>query len=144
MFSSMVDAHQIEIATIGRILAGYTEIEFQLLMCVVAVTEDVDSAVKALYRTRGESQRIEIADALCRQRIKALDMGGDYENAIGAMHHCKKIRNQYSHCHWVSRGCKKFCVNGHLAGNCRPSRRYDDRSKTYEATEAECRVDAVG
>jgi IS30 family transposase len=31
----------------------------------------------------------------------------------------------------VARGCKKFCVNGHLAGNCRPSRSDDDRSETH-------------
>jgi hypothetical protein len=26
-------------------------------------------------------------------------------------------------------GCKNFCVNGHLAGNCRATRSDDDRSK---------------
>ena len=32
--------------------------------------------------------------------------------------------------HLQIRGCKKFCVNGHLAGNCLISRRSeDDRSK---------------
>ena len=32
-------------------------------------------------------------------------------------------------CDWINRGCKNFCVNGYLAGNCRAPRSEDDRSK---------------
>jgi hypothetical protein len=35
-------------------------------------------------------------------------------------------------------GCKNFCVNGHLAGNCRPyERSRNDRSKTPPAGRAD-------
>ncbi len=41
-------------------------------------------------------------------------------------------------------GCNKFYVNGHLAGNCRPSISDDVHCETHDTTEAECCVDAVG
>src|SRR4029079_8550030 len=90
-----------ECEIIGRLLAGYTGIEFGLMMCVNSVIDDYDAVFKALFRTRGETQRIEIADALGRHKFHATKLGTEFEMAIGNMQHCRKIRNQYSHCHWI-------------------------------------------
>lgn len=89
-----------EILIIGRILAGYTEIEFWLLSCVDSGTDDFDALTKIMFRTRGETQRIEVADAMGRQKFIALGLGTEFSMAIGSVHHCRKIRNQYSHCNW--------------------------------------------
>jgi hypothetical protein len=40
-----------------------------------------------------------------------MGLGGQWGNAIGAMRHCKKIRNQYAHCHWQVRNSELFFVN---------------------------------
>ena len=89
--------------TIGRLVVGYGELEFGLLALVAAITDDMDTAVKALFRMRGESQRLQIADALARQRIEDAEIRRWFENTIGDIQHCLKIRNQYAHCNWIDR-----------------------------------------
>jgi len=85
---------------IGNLATAYTELEFDLCMCVAMAVSNLDMVVKALYRTRGETQRIEVADAIGRQPYHALNLGQPFEEAVGAMRYCLKIRNQYSHCNW--------------------------------------------
>jgi hypothetical protein len=89
-----------EAAAIGRLLAGYTELEFGLMACIAGVRDDFDSVFKALFRTRGETQRLDIGDALGRQLFHAIKLGTEFEMAIGSLRHALKIRNQYAHSHW--------------------------------------------
>lgn len=89
-----------EAAVIGRILAGYTDLEIDLMNCVKSAREDLDTVLKAMYRGRGESKRIDIADAFGRQTYRKLGLGAQLEMAIGAVRYCTKIRNQYAHCIW--------------------------------------------
>src|SRR4051812_11799685 len=99
-FLNVTKHHPNEAAVIGRLLAGYTEKEVDLQICVDAVFNDMDAVFKAMFRTRGETQRIEIADGLARNKFHAIGLGSQFEMAIGAIHLCRRIRNQYSHCHW--------------------------------------------
>ncbi len=89
-----------EAALIGRILAGYTDVEIDLMHCVKSAREDLDTVLKAMYRGRGETRRIDIADAFGRQIYRSLELGTQFEMAIASVRHCTKIRNQYSHCIW--------------------------------------------
>ncbi|GJL57259.1 MAG: hypothetical protein NPIRA03_01160 [Nitrospirales bacterium] len=89
-----------EAAIIGRILAGYTDLELALMNCVKSAREDMDTVLKAMFRARGETQRVDIADAFGRQAYRALELGTQFEMGLGAIRHCMKIRNQYSHCIW--------------------------------------------
>lgn len=89
-----------EAALIGRMLAGYADLEIDLMHCAKAVRVDLDLALKAMFRGRGNAQRIDIADALARQPYHALGVGSDFERAIGAVRYCLKIRNLYAHCTW--------------------------------------------
>ena len=43
---------------IGRLLAGYGELEFELCRCVAAINDNMDAAIKAMFRVRGEEKRI--------------------------------------------------------------------------------------
>jgi hypothetical protein len=86
--------------TVGRLLTDYGELEFSLMHCVHVVRDDLDASLKAMFRVRSESSRIDIADALGRGPYHALDLGTQFEMSIAAMRHCLKIRNNYSHCHW--------------------------------------------
>jgi hypothetical protein len=89
-----------EAAIIGRLLAGYAELEIDLLHCVSQVREDFDATLKAMFRIRSETSRINIADALGRQLYHRLGLRSDFEIAVSAMRYCLKIRNQYAHCNW--------------------------------------------
>src|SRR5680860_168095 len=89
-----------EAALIGRMLAGYTDLELDLMHCVCAVNGDFDTVIKAMYRSRGETQRINVADAFGRQSYRSLGLGTEFEMALGAMRQCMRIRNQFAHCIW--------------------------------------------
>ena len=91
-----------EAAIIGRILAGYGDLEFFLYICVSESINDSDVALGVLYRARGESQRIEIADAILHPIFESASLFPAYKDARDALHHCRAIRNQYAHCQWHS------------------------------------------
>lgn len=86
---------------IGRLLAGYGELELELCFCVGAIRNDFDLAFKPMFRPRGETQRIQIADAIGREMYRQFKLGTQFEEAISAITYCLKIRNQYAHCHWT-------------------------------------------
>jgi hypothetical protein len=87
-------------AIIGRLSAGYTTLEVGLMHCVQVVRDDFDAVLKAMFRVRGETARINIADALGRHFYNDRGLGTEFGMAIGAIRHCLKIRNQYAHCVW--------------------------------------------
>jgi hypothetical protein len=52
-------------ATVGRLLAGYSNIELGLLNCVqMALGGDLDTVLKKMYRLRGETKRTNEAEKL--------------------------------------------------------------------------------
>jgi len=89
-----------EAELIGRMLAGYADLEIDLMNCAKAVRGDLDLALKAMFRGRGNAQRIEIADALGRQPYHGVGLGAEFDAAIAAVRYCLKIRNLYAHCTW--------------------------------------------
>jgi hypothetical protein len=91
--------HQ-EAAIIARILAGYTTLEVGMMHCVQVVRDDFDAMLKAMFRVRGETNRIDIADAFGRHFYHDIGLGTEFEMGIGAVKHGLKIRNQYAHCVW--------------------------------------------
>lgn len=89
-----------EATLIGGMLAGYADLEIDLTHCVQVVRSDLDTVLKAMFRSRGETQRIDVADAFGRQHYRSLGISTHFEMAIGAVRYCLKIRNQYAHCTW--------------------------------------------
>ena len=86
---------------IGQLLIAYGELEFALMGCLrQALSGDIDTATRVLFRVRGESARIEVADAIIRPAYAKVGLEAKWGNAIGAVRVCKNIRNQYAHCHW--------------------------------------------
>ena len=94
------DRYPQEAAIIGRLLAGYGELEFELYHCVAGITGDFDTVFKVMFRPRGETQRIDIADSMGRTRFRDVDLGDRFSEAVSDMRYCRKIRNQYAHCTW--------------------------------------------
>lgn len=89
-----------EAAIIGRLLAGYADLEIGMLHCVSVVREDFDTSLKVMFRDRGETRRINIADALGRAFYRALGLETEFSMAIGAVRYCLQGRNLYAHCTW--------------------------------------------
>lgn len=94
------DKFPAEADIIGRLLAGYGELEFALCQCIVQACNDFDTTVKILFRTRGERQRIKVADAIGRPLFRNIGHEDLFSEAIADMHFCTKIRNRYAHCNW--------------------------------------------
>lgn len=105
-------------AIVGRLLAGYGELELLLAICVG--TADASRitpkpghqigqhrnlhehlAIKDMFKERGETNRFKKAKKRMNRDFTNAGMKGDYINAMGAMHQCLKIRNLFSHCHWA-------------------------------------------
>lgn len=93
-----------EAEIVGRMVMGYGEMEYHLGWCVTHIIDDEDTAFKVIFRAPGELARILAADALARLKIDNDRLRTMFEQAISGMHHCRKIRNQYAHCHWRDGG----------------------------------------
>lgn len=76
-------------------LAGYADLEIDLMHCAKAVRGDLDLALKAMFRGRGNAQRIDVADAIARQPYHALGLAAEFEAAVAAVRYCLRIRNIY-------------------------------------------------
>jgi hypothetical protein len=87
-----------EAQIICNLLTGYTDLELSLLNCVQVVRNDFDAVLKAMFRVRGETNRVNVADGLGLNRYRTLGLNVEFSDAIDAMLHCVKIRNQYAHC----------------------------------------------
>ena len=85
---------------IGRLLVGYGEMELDLCNCVAMGIDDLDMVLKAMFRPRGETSRIEIAEAMGQKVYTSLGLGKPFNKAIEAMRFCLKLRNRYAHSHF--------------------------------------------
>jgi len=94
---------------IGRLLAGYGELELEMCACVVGVTNDLDAAIRKLFGTRGEQKRIKTADSIMTPYYSSAGLGTKYRNTIENMGWCKAVRNQYAHCSWYDTSEEGLC-----------------------------------
>lgn len=94
---------------IGRMVLEYGQLEWMLCLMAGHVLHDLDTPIKALYRSRGELQRMEVADALIRKRIDDNKLRQTYEQTFAHMAVCKTLRNQYAHTNWIHAGADKLC-----------------------------------
>ncbi len=89
-----------EAALVGRMVAGYADLEIDLMHCAKEVSGGLDHVLKAMFRIRGNADRIDVADALARQAYHRVGIGAQYEAAIAAVRFCLRIRNLYAHAAW--------------------------------------------
>jgi hypothetical protein len=95
------DAPDELIILLGRILAGFGDVEFAMQRCVGAAIYNNTAATRALFRLLGSDVRLNVADALMRPAYDRAGMSNQYNEALGATRYSKSIRNQYAHAHWV-------------------------------------------
>jgi hypothetical protein len=95
---------------IGRILAGYGELELEMAQCAMAANgNDVDKVVKRLFKDRGELKRIRMADSMMKAQYGRVGLRVPYDRAIKDMNFCRTIRNQYAHCNWYHTTAEGLC-----------------------------------
>ena len=87
---------------IGRLLAAYADLELSLFHCVNVTRDDFDTVYKSMFKERGETRRVNMADIFGRQNYHKLGLGTQFEMAISSIRYCLKIRNQYAHCIWYN------------------------------------------
>jgi hypothetical protein len=87
-------------AAVGRLLAGYSTLEIDLLNCVHMALGDFNTVLKAMFTCRGETKRIDEARRLGLSAYAAVALKADFLSAVVAMRHCLKIRSQYAHWVW--------------------------------------------
>jgi hypothetical protein len=85
---------------IGRLLVGYGEMELDLCNCVAMGIDDLDMTLKAMFRARGESLRVEIAEAMGQKVYASLGLSKPFDEALSAMRFCLRLRNRYAHSHF--------------------------------------------
>jgi hypothetical protein len=91
-----------EAKIIGRLLAGYGELELGLAKCLGAALTDERAAFKVLFQMAGAGEtRLTVADTLMSRKFKKADLHDGYSHMLGGFRRCKQIRNQYAHCHWA-------------------------------------------
>lgn len=87
----------------------YGELELDLMNCVqVARGYDLDSTLKAMFRVRGETNRLDIADAPGHAPYFLRELSTEFKEMMNAVRYCLKIRNRYSHAYWHAPG-KELC-----------------------------------
>jgi hypothetical protein len=84
---------------VGRLLAGYGELELQLCSCRIAVENSLDFPVREFFRARGAEKRLKVAKDALRPDYEKAGLIDDLLALID-LDWCRQIRNQYSHCHW--------------------------------------------
>jgi hypothetical protein len=94
---------------IGRLLAGYGELELEMAACVAATTDDLNGAIKRLFGIRGESKRIKIADSMMKASYAAAGLASKYNRTMKNMDWCRELRNQYAHCNWYCTSAEGLC-----------------------------------
>lgn len=70
--------------------------------CVAQSRGDLNSTLKAMFRVRGETSRINIAEALGQQQYDEFGLQTEFREAVSAMRYCLKIRNRFTHSYWHS------------------------------------------
>jgi hypothetical protein len=103
------DQGQAEGIIIGRLLAGYGELELELCACRIAVEGILDIPIRELFGERGEKKRLRTATAALRSDYTRAGLITDVTQALDDLDWCRQIRNQYAHCHWYWTSAEGLC-----------------------------------
>lgn len=98
-----------EAIIIGRLVVAFGELEYMTVdRAARAITPfasgDLDkyhSIIKALYRLRSTSSRLNAADAIMRPFYHLAELENEYCHMFSALRYCLRIRNQFAHCNWA-------------------------------------------
>ena len=82
-------------AIIGRLLAGYGELEFEMGPCLGVTTRgDPEAGVRELFSERGEKDRIRKARKGMVPEYERIGLRKECETALGDMDWCRDVRDR--------------------------------------------------
>jgi hypothetical protein len=90
-------------------LLAIAELEVEMLNCTDLVSGDIDAAVRQLYGTRGEKQRIDATQAATGAAYNNVGLSSEHAQTMADMDWCRQIRNQYAHCQWYFTTQERLC-----------------------------------
>jgi hypothetical protein len=93
--------HPEEAAIIGRLVAGYGELEFIYANCLAVVMPPSNSAMRSYFSIRGEAIRLDLARNLMQNAFAVVGLEDKCLSTYSDMKFCHKVRNAYAHCHWA-------------------------------------------
>jgi hypothetical protein len=85
---------------LGRILAGYGELELTMCECLIAVENIFDLPITDIFGERGEQTRIKTAKKRLLAEYTKANLQTELVETLDDMEWCRLIRNQYAHCSW--------------------------------------------
>ena len=85
---------------IGKILAGYGELEVTVLSCLVAVEGQLDLPIRQLFGRMSAERRINLARKRLLPDFTKAGLGAEMKEALRELDWCRELRNQYAHCQW--------------------------------------------
>jgi hypothetical protein len=94
---------------VGRLLAGYGEIELQMCMCLIVVEGILDVPIRTIFGKRGAEERIKIGKQELEPDFGKANLLVELTESIGDLDWCRQIRNQYSHCQWYWTAKEGLC-----------------------------------
>jgi hypothetical protein len=94
---------------IGRLLAGYGEIEVQMCACLIAVEGMLDIPIRKIFGEWGAENRIRVAKKALQSDFANANLLAGLTEALADMEWCRQIRNQYSHCQWYWTAQEGLC-----------------------------------
>ena len=86
---------------VGKLVVSFGELELFCGLLAGDAIKNQDMALRAMYRSRSTSARIDLADVLMRGAFISVGLNDEYEEMLSAVPHSLSIRNQYAHCHWA-------------------------------------------
>lgn len=94
---------------IGRILAGYGELELVMCQCVIAVEGQIHTPIKQIFGMTGAAQRIKVVKKEITNDYTNAGLQIEFAEALDDMEWCRKLRNQYAHCQWYWTSNEGLC-----------------------------------
>lgn len=85
---------------LGRLLAGYGELELTMCACLIAVEGTYDTPIRNIFGPRGAEKRIKNAGKFLLPEYSKAGLQVELVEALDDMEWCRQVRNQYAHCHW--------------------------------------------
>jgi hypothetical protein len=94
---------------IGRLLAGYGEIELVMCACLIAIEGQFDTPIREIFLERGAETRIKKGRKLLMTEYTKASLQDKLSEALEDMEWCRQIRNQYADCHWYWTSKEGLC-----------------------------------
>lgn len=94
---------------IGRLLAGYGELEVSMCACLIAIEGQFDAPIRQLFNERSAEKRIKGSKKALTLEYTKAGLHIELAEALQDMEWCRKIRNQYAHCQWYWTSNEGLC-----------------------------------